>query len=343
MSPRHLDLVLARPELADLDAVERRRAIRALVAEAGVDEPATVAGELADFVDGYGPLTQLMDDDEVTDILVNGPFEVWVERRGALELSGLRFAGAEELQELADLLVARGGGRVDPSRPLGDARLPDGSRIHVVLPPVAPHGPLVSIRRFRRTPFTLAGLAANGMFDEGDERRLAHLVRERANIVAAGATGTGKTTLLSALLREVPLNERVVSIEETPELRVSGAHVASLLARPPNPEGHGAIELDELLRAALRMRPDRIVVGEVRGAEALTALSALATGHSGSMITVHARSAEDVIGRLVSLALGSPGAPSEGTLLRDVRAAFDVVVWLERQGGRRKVAEIKEL
>jgi pilus assembly protein CpaF len=340
VSPRHLELLLDHPELADLEAPERRLAIRSVVATAGIPDPDAIAADLGDFVDGFGPLTPLMNDDLVTDVLVNGPGDVWVERDGALERTNVSFADAAELRALVQLLIGKAGGRVDIARPIADARLVDGSRLHVVVPPAAPAGPLVSIRRFTRPALDIAGLAAAGMIEPRAGATLRKLVKDRRNVVIAGATGTGKTTLLNALLHAVPAGERVVTIEETPELRVGGSHVVSLIARDPNAEGAGELDLSDLVRASLRMRPDRIVVGEVRGPEALTALSALSTGHEGSMITVHARSASDVFDRLVSLALGARGAPGERALRDQVQQAFDATVFLARRAGRRVITSI---
>lgn len=343
MSPRHHDVVLAHPELADLDAAERRDALEQLLIEAGVERVGEAARDLSDFIDRFGVLTPLMNEDGVTDVLVNGPHDVWVEKHGVLERRALGFADAAELRALVDLLVGKSGGRADALRPIADVRLADGSRLHVVLPPIAPGGPIVSIRRFPAAPWSLAELVTRGTLGSAEARDLASLVRERANIAIAGATGTGKTTVLNALLDEVPRHERVVTIEETRELDAGRAHLVSLLTRSANVEGVGAVSAEDLVRAALRMRPDRIVVGEVRGAEAMTAVSAMTTGHEGSMVTVHARSADTVVDRLVGLALGSPSAPSEETLRGQVVAAFDVVVWLKRAGPQRRVAEIRTL
>jgi pilus assembly protein CpaF len=340
LSPRHLDLLFDHPELADLDAAARRVAIEEVIDAAGVADAPAVAAELTDFVDGFGPLTSLMHDDSVTDVLVNAPNEVWVERDGKLQMTDVRFVDASELRALVDLLIGKAGGRADTSRPIADARLADGSRFHVVLPPVAAAGPVVSIRRFPRRPLDLDDLVRLGMIEVADHDALLELVRERCNLVIAGATGTGKTTLLNALLRAVAGDQRIVTVEETPELRVDGSHVVSLVARAPNTEGAGAVDLEDLVRASLRMRPDRIVVGEVRGAEALVALSALSTGHEGSMVTVHARSAADVLGRLVSLALTATGAPGADVLHAQVRAAFDATVFLTRRRGSRVIASL---
>lgn len=340
---RLLDLAFERDSLAELDPAARRLALRDLVHD-HVDngDAPLLLSQLADAIDGYGPLSQLMRDPTITDVLVNGPNEVWVERRGRLE----RVAGAFESHPLFEAFIDRflgaAGTRVDASSPLGDARLPDGSRIHVVLPPVAPQ-PLLSIRKFPAHPFDLGDLVAASMMDAAIAKRLAGSVRGRCNVLISGRTGTGKTTLLNALLGVIPDDERVVLIEETAELHPACAHVVSLLARGPNLEGKGSIDLSALVRAALRMRPDRIVIGEVRGAEALTALDALSTGHEGSLLTVHARSASEAVDRVASLASRAVAGENLKDLQERVMAVFGLVVQLGRDpGGRRRLVEVRE-
>ena len=337
-----MSLVIEQDLLAELDPAARRLALRDLVAGAsppGMD-PASLVGELADLIDGFGPLSALMADDSVTDVIVNAADEVWVQRTGTgLELTKYRFRSPEALRHLAQRWVSESGGRLDASEPLADVALRDGSRLHAVLPPISPRGPLLSIRRFPRTKYSLSDLARYGMFDDGVRDRLQRLVEERATIVISGATGTGKTTLLNALLGCVT-DERVVVIEEIPELHPSCPHFVRLCARRENAEGAGEVSLASLSRNALRMRPDRIIVGEVRGAEASVALAAMATGHEGSMLTVHARSAASVIDRLVTLCLQAGSGASESSLEATARAAVDLVVHLEARGGRRRVAEL---
>ena len=342
MNPAVVDLVMERADLADLDPAERRLALRALLCEEMGADAATCAAELSDLIDGHGPLSDAMRDPDVTDILVNGPREVWIERRGCLYKSDAAFADDLALRGYVERVISASGGRVDLSRPVADARLPDGSRLHVVLPPLAPQGPLVSIRKFPSEGFTLEDLVRLAMLSKAQLEKLRIAVRERRTIAISGGTGTGKTTLLNALLGGVPETERVVLIEETPELRPRCGHFVSLVARPPNVEGKGAVELQELLRASLRMRPDRIVVGEVRGPEALVALDAMSTGHEGSFVTVHARSASDVLDRLVALAMQGTAARMSELRARFVRA-FDLVVHLERVEGHRIVAAIEEV
>lgn len=325
-----LDRVLDNDWLAALDPAQRRLALRDLLTP---DELAAgTLAEVAEHVDGYGPLAGVMARPGVTDVLVNGPHEVWVEQNGALCPVDVRWPDAAALRDFVDRLLARGGAAADASNPVADARLPDGARIHVVLPPIAPHGPLVSIRLFPSIRFTIDDLVAKGMLDDSEAETLTSLVRTRTSVVVSGATGSGKTTLLNALLALVGDDERVVTIEETPELGPFSSHLVSLTARTPNVEGAGGVDLYALVRASLRMRPDRIVVGEVRGREALAALAAMATGHEGSMLTVHARSAAEAPDRLAYLAGKDVGA---------VRRAVGAFVHVTRDDGRRRVAEIR--
>jgi pilus assembly protein CpaF len=340
VNPELLHKVWARDELADLDVAQRRLALRSLIAH---EEMQCSVAELADWIDGWGPLSALMRDPYVTDILVNGPRAVWAERSGALVFEGALFQSTEELMRLVERLLGGAGAQADASHPVADARLDDGARIHVVLPPVAPSGPLISIRRFPSQPLTMSELRSRGMFDGPDAAALSAAVEQRLTVAISGGTGTGKTTLLNALLGCVADDERVVVIEETPELQPRCRHAVSLVARPPNSEGRGGIDLESLVRAALRMRPDRIVVGEVRGSEALAALSAMATGHAGSLVTIHARSGSEALNRMVSLALGARTGLSEEALRAAVHAAIDVTVHLERVGGVRRVSAIRHL
>ena len=338
-----LQIVYDHDELAELDPAARRLALRDLVSGTGVVDVAATVGRLADEIDGYGPISEAMEAPGVTDILINGPDEVWIESNGRLELTEARFTGQEHLRSWCERVVAAAGGRIDAAWPISDVRMAEGSRLHAVLPPVAPGGPLVSIRRLPARPRSLDDLCATGFATEQQIARLRAFVVDGRSIAIGGATGTGKTTLLNALLLEVGPDERIITIEELPELRVDRSGVVSLVARRANAEGRGAIHLATLVRASLRMRPDRIVIGEVRGAEALPALQAMATGHSGAMLSVHARSAEQVRSRLVDLALGAPGAPSEATLERRVDVVLDVIVHLGRREGVRAIEEVVEL
>jgi pilus assembly protein CpaF len=335
-----LETVFTHDELAELDVGERRLALRSLITESG---SMCSIGELADWVDGWGPLSAAMRDPRVTDVLVNGPREVWVERAGSLTFEGSLFEDSEDLQRFVERWLGDSGVQVDASHPIADARLADGARLHVVLPPVAPTGPIVSIRRFPSRPFTMADLLDRGMFDADQAAVLVAAVESRRTLMISGGTGTGKTTLLNALLGCVGDDERVVLVEETAELQPPCRHAVSLVARSPNSEGQGAVDLDNLVRAALRMRPDRIVVGEVRGTEALAALTAMATGHAGSLVTIHARSGHEALKRLVTLALGARTGLSEASLQSAVESAVEVSVHLERHGGMRRVTAVHQL
>lgn len=337
------EVVLEADHVVDLEPGQRRAALAPLLA------PLVAPHELDGVLDriewrisGAGPLAPLLADPAVTDVLVNGPGEVYVERAGRLERTPVRFGGADELRALALRLVSASGGRIDDGRPIADARLADGSRLHVVLPPLAPDGPLVSIRRFTFARPGLTELVAAGTLTQEQAVRLTDAVASRATIAIAGATGAGKTTLLNALLRAVPEGERTVVIEETRELRLDGLHAVSLVTRPPNLEGRGGVDMCALVRAALRMRPDRIVIGEVRGPEVFDVLAAMSTGHGGSMVTVHARSAAGARERMVELALAAETAWREEALRRAVERAFDVIVHLERGPQGRRVSAIEE-
>ena len=323
-------------------------AVRALVArEAAVlDEGAraALADRVAELAFGLGPLEPLLRDPEVDEVLVNGVGPVWVERRGRLEPGGPGFASEAELRHAIERILAPLGRRADEAEPLCDARLPDGSRVNVVLPPLAVDGPVLTIRRFRRRALTSADLVANGTWPAGLADVLGAAVRARLSILVAGGTGSGKTTTLNVLSSFVPPDERLVTIEDTAELRLVQPHVVRLEARPPSVEGRGEVTIRRLVRNALRMRPDRIVVGEVRGGEALDMLQAMATGHDGSLGTIHAGSPEEAIRRLETLALmAGVGLPHRA--IRDqVADALDLVVHQARLAdGARRVLAVAEV
>jgi pilus assembly protein CpaF len=331
------DFLVEHDELADLDPAQRRLELRRLLSE----EDSTLSlSDVVAHIDGFGPLTHLMSDPDVTDVLVNGHDEVWVERSGSLWRTDVRFHDEDSLRALLDRLLGEAGASADISHPIADARLRDGSRLHVVLPPIAP-APLVSIRRLPSVAPSLDELVRRSALTAAQADSLMAEVAAGSNIAISGATGTGKTTLLGSLLALVPERERIVVLEETRELPAVGGHVVSLLTRLPNAEGAGGIDLADLVRASLRMRPDRLVIGEVRGAEALALLAALNTGHTGSLVTVHASSTGRVVDRLVSLALHADGGPSESTIRAEAESVFDVFVHLERDGEMRRVVDIR--
>ena len=291
-----------------------------------------VAVEIAPGLgDGFDdPLVTLLADPTVDEVLVNGPTRIWVERRGRLEATGLRFADTEALRDACVRLAARAGRRLDDAEPMVDARLLDGSRMHAVLPPLAPDGPLLAVRRFGRVPLSLADLVARGSLQAEDAALLDDCVASRRSIVVSGGTSTGKTTLLAALAGRIEPSQRIVTVEDAAELRIDRPNVARLESRPPNLEGRGGVDVRSLVRAALRMRPDRLIVGEVRGAEALDMLQAMNTGHEGSLTTVHANGAEDALRRIETLALMAGLDLPLAAIREQLASAVQVVVQLGR-------------
>jgi pilus assembly protein CpaF len=293
---------------------------------------------------GLGPLEPLMSDPAVDEVMVNGPGEVYVERGGRIEPGGVAFGGEAELMHAIERILAPLGRRVDESSPLCDARLPDGSRVNVVIPPLSLSGPCLTIRRFRRQGFSLRDLVGNGTLAPEAADLLALCVAARASILVSGGTGSGKTTTLNALSGAIPGEERIVTIEDAAELRLRQRHVVRLEARPANLEGRGEVTIRQLVRNALRMRPDRIVVGEVRGAEALDMLQALNTGHEGSLTTVHANSPADALRRVETLALMAGVGLPHGAVREQVASALDLVVHQARlPDGARGVDSICEV
>lgn len=318
-------------------------ALRAQGRLLGDTEVLGVVTALRSEIVGAGPLEPLLAEPEVTDVLVNGPDEVWVDRGAGLERSGIRFRDAAAVRRLAQRLATSAGRRLDDARPWVDARLPDGTRLHAVLPPVVVgDAPCLSLRVVRTRAFTLDELIAAGSMDRGTAAVLRSVLDARLGFLVSGGTGTGKTTLLSSLLGLVAPAERIVLAEDSAELRPHHPHVVRLETRPANQEGMGLVTLRDLVRQALRMRPDRLVVGEVRGPEVLDLLAALNTGHEGGCGTVHANAASDVPARLE--ALGSTAGLDRAALHSQLAAALSVVVHLARdRTGRRRVAEIHVL
>jgi pilus assembly protein CpaF len=332
-----------RPEPAAADLI-------AAVAEALRDEgvvlpAATFAATVravAEELTGLGPLAPLLADPAVTDVLVNGPDEVWVDRQGRLERTSVRLHSMSALATLVQRVVAPLGLRVDEARPWVDARLPGGQRFHAVLPPIAPDGPLITIRTFPRRRLGLGDLVERGMLDATTGRLLEAMVVAGIATVISGATGSGKTTMLNVLGTAIPTTERVVVVEDAAELQLPGPHVVRLEARPPNVEGHGEVPLRELVRNALRMRPDRIVVGEVRGPEALDLLQAANTGHRGMLTTLHAGGPDEVPARLEAMALAAPGAVLD-VVRRLIAGGLGAAIHLERGPNGRRVTAVAEL
>ena len=302
-----------------------------------------IIGEVLDEVFGLGPLEPLLADPTISDILVTTPRLVYVERAGKLYRTSVQFKDDAHLLRIIEKVVSRVGRRVDESSPLVDARLPDGSRVNAAIPPVAIDGPLLSIRRFGRDPITADDLARTLTLTDGMLVLLQACVRARLNLVISGGTGAGKTTLLNVLSGFIPEEERIVTIEDAAELRLRQVHVARMETRPPNIEGTGAIRIRELVINALRMRPDRIIVGEVRGPEALDMLQAMNTGHDGSLTTIHANSPRDAVGRLEVMIGMANANMSVRSIRQQVSSAIEAFVQISRfSDGTRRVTAITE-
>ena len=320
-----------------------------LAAAAAVIAPdvAPLAGPeaIVDAVDalaGLGPIERLLRDPDVTDVLVNGPNDVWIERQGSLERTDVAFADDRAVIAAVERVIAPLGLRIDRASPAVDARLPDGSRLHAVIPPASVDGPIVAVRRFSEAVTDLDALVEVGGITDDGANLLRVSVSDRMNLLVAGGTGAGKTTLLNVLSKEIDESERTVTVEDAAELRLGG-HVVRLEAHPPNAEGAGEITLRNLLRHALRLRPDRIVVGEVRGPEALDMVQAMSTGHDGSMSTIHANGSEEALWRLESLAATADAGVSVDTLRAQIRSAIDRVVFVTRRRGNRLVTSITDV
>jgi pilus assembly protein CpaF len=330
------------------DAGDAQASIRALVdREAALLDPADreeLVARVSERSFGLGPLEPLLRDPQVDEIMVNGTGPVWVERGGRVEPSAVAFATDAELRHAIERILAPLGRRVDEAEPLCDARLPDGSRVNVVIPPLALDGPVLTIRRFPRRSLGADELVALGTWPAALRDLLAAAVRARLTILVSGGTGSGKTTTLNALSSFVGAGERIVTIEDAAELRLQQPHVVRLEARPPSVEGRGEVTIRRLVRNALRMRPDRIVVGEVRGGEALDMLAAMSTGHEGSLSTVHAGSPEEALRRLETLALMAGLGLPHAAIREQVADAIDLVVHQARgHDGRRRVVAVSEV
>lgn len=340
------------PKLSSLEVemvkVEIRRILEELVMAESLPlsraDREKLVTEVQHEVFGLGPLESLMKDSEITDILVNTHGLVYVERYGKLEKTDVRFRDDAHLMQIIERIVSRVGRRIDEASPMVDARLPDGSRVNVIIPPLALDGPVLSIRRFGAEPLTMKDLVQFNSVPEQISEVLAACVKSRLNILVSGGTGAGKTTLLNCISNYIPEQERIVTIEDSAELKLQQEHVVRLETRPPNIEDKGMVTQRDLLRNALRMRPDRIIVGEVRGGEALDMMQAMNTGHDGSISTIHANSARDALSRLETMMLMSSVNLPERALREQIASALNIVVQLSRlSDGTRKLTELSEV
>jgi pilus assembly protein CpaF len=341
------------PQLAndDLDQEVLRQRIRSEIRARLAEERGIAAAdrdrlvdEITDDTIGHGPIEKLLADESVTEIMVNGPHDVWVERRGRLYETMVRFADDAHLRRIITKIASQVGRRIDDASPLLDARLPDGSRVNAVIPPLSLSGPILTIRKFGRERYDLEDLIRLGTLSRESVDLLSACLRAELNILVSGGTGSGKTTLLNAMSTEIPNDQRIVTIEDAAELRLNQRHVLRLESRPPNIEGEGAVAIRDLVRNALRMRPDRIIVGEVRGAEALDMLQAMNTGHDGSLSTIHANSARDALSRIETMVLMAGYDLPMRAIRQQVASALEMIVHLERMSdGTRRVTAISEV
>jgi pilus assembly protein CpaF len=319
---------------------------RHLSEEQGIsrDDRERLASEIADDALGHGPLERLLADDSISEIMVNGPYDIWIERQGRLFDTKVRFDDESHMRRIINKIVAEVGRRVDESSPMVDARLPDGSRVHIIIPPLSLSGPLITIRKFSKKRLNLEELIRLGSLSTESVEFLERCVHAELNILISGGTGSGKTTLLNALSASIPDEDRIITIEDAAELQLNQRHVLRLESRPKNIEGEGEVPIRELVRNSLRMRPDRIIVGEVRGAEALDMLQAMNTGHDGSLSTVHANSSRDALARVETMVLMAGFDLPVRAIRQQVSAALDLIVHLERlEDGTRRVTAITEV
>lgn len=338
--------------ITSLPPKERKSTIERLVLQMVSEEKLIVKkSELKQIVDfiihesvGYGPLEKLLDDDTITEIMVNGPSEIFIERNGRLSKTDVRFRDEKHIRHIIDRIIAPLGRRIDESSPMVDARLHDGSRVNAVLPPISLDSPTLTIRKFKKDPYTMEDLITLGTLNREMAKFLQAAVRSKSNILISGGTGSGKTTLLNVLSEYIPKGERLVTIEDMAELRFDYDNIVRLEARPENAEGTGEISIRQLVKNALRMRPDRIIVGEVRSTEAFDMLQAMNTGHEGSLTTVHANSPQDALGRLEAMVIMSGLQLTSDVISKYFIGAIDLVVQTSRLvDGKRKITRISEL
>jgi pilus assembly protein CpaF len=336
---------------AQSDEELSERVLRAVTEQLALDrtpltreERRQVTREISDDILGYGPLEPFLRDDSVSEVMVNGPDSIYIERSGKIERTGAAFVDDAHLMRIIDKIVSTVGRRVDESSPMVDARLPDGSRVNAIIPPLALRGPTLTIRKFSRDPYTMDDLINFGSISPKAAQFLAACVNGKLNILISGGTGTGKTTTLNAMSAYIPNAERIVTIEDAAELQLQQQHVITLEARPPNIEGQGEVRIRELVRNSLRMRPDRIIVGEVRGPETLDMLQAMNTGHEGSLTTIHANSPRDALSRLETLVMTAGVELPHRAIREQIASAFDLLIQITRLvDGSRRLTHVSEV
>ena len=344
LGPRLYDSSLSDTELEGLVHQRLRELLDEEEVSLSAQEKLLIVRQIGDSVLGLGPLEPFVRDPEVTEIMVNGWDTIYVERAGKLYWTGTKFHDDQQLRRTIDKIVARVGRRVDESSPYVDARLPDGSRVNAIVPPLALDGPSLTIRKFAADPYQVEDLVGFGTFTNPVARFLDACVRGRVNILVSGGTGAGKTTTLNVLSSFIPDDERIITIEDAAELRLQQPHVVRIEARPPNIEGRGEVTIRDLVRNALRMRPDRIVVGEVRGGEALDMLQAMNTGHDGSISTIHANSPRDSLSRLETVTLMSGMDLSARSIREQIASALNLIVHQARlKDGSRRITHVTEI
>jgi pilus assembly protein CpaF len=345
---RDLDL----SAIEKLDAGRAREAVAVAARQLVTQEAPSLLGDdrervikrVIDEAIGFGPIESLLDDDTVSEVMVNAPDEIFFERDGVIYLSPLRFRDNMHIMRIVERIIAPLGRRVDESSPYVDARLPDGSRVNVVIPPLVPRSPTITIRKFRREKYKIADLVANGTMTDSVGEFLRACVAQRLNILISGGTGTGKTTLLNAMSAYIPNSERIISIEDPIEMKLQQTHAIAMEARPPNIEGKNEVTQRDLVRNALRMRPDRIIIGEVRGPEAFDMLQAMNTGHEGSLTTVHANSPRDGIIRIENMVTMAGFDLPIRAIREQIVAALHLIIQIARfSDGKRRITRITEL
>ena len=344
LGPRLYDSSLSEGELRDAVRDELSNVLAAETIPLSPEEQVRLAAAVFDDILGYGPLEAFLADPTVTEVMVNSDESIFIEREGRLYETDVRFVTQDHLRRVIERIVAQVGRRIDESSPMVDARLPDGSRVNAVIPPLAVDGPALTIRKFSKDPFTAADMVRLGTMAPEVAEFSQACVEGRLNMLISGGTGTGKTTLLNVMSSFIPEDQRIVTIEDAVELRLNQRHVIRLEARPANMEGRGEVPIRELVRNSLRMRPDRIVVGEVRGGEALDMLQAMNTGHEGSLSTVHANSPRDAISRLETMVLMAGFDLPVKAIREQISSALDVIVQLDRlSDGSRRVTKVSEV